>query len=276
MSTTHTLPLCTGCCRPWTSSRYRTCEKCRARSQRQYQQQREQQPHPNSDPFTRYPRSSIHPRAKKRRVAENAGASEAVRLALGLLEEEFTLRETASRQFPSEISSSHIRSSITRYEDEMLASSERSICCSCGGFFPSGDTHEIGDQDERLQGMRLDRCGYHENSWHFCRLCHTAISQWRVPKFSASNSVNVTMCQEYPAALEDLTPVEECLIAKCHPVGTILKLRPGGHVSTTNYSVIVTPQEPGPLLQILPCPEPRLESLIKIFWPSKTPPTNRD
>jgi hypothetical protein len=95
------------------------------------------------------------------------------------------------------------------------------------------------------------------------------------------NSVNVTRCQEYPAALEDLTPVEECLIAKCHPVGTILKLRPFGHVSATNYSavlghVIVTPQEPGRLLQILPCPELRLENLIKVFWLGKTPPTNRD
>jgi hypothetical protein len=224
---------------------------------------------------------AIRPRAKKRRVAENAGASKAVRLAVGLLEEEFKLQETASREFPTEISSSHIRSSICRYEDEILASSERSICCSCGGFFPSGDTHEISDQDERLQGMRLDRCGYHENSWYFCRLCHTAIGQWRAPKFSALNSVNVTMCQEYPAALEDLTPVEECLIAKCHPVGTILKLRPGGHVSPTNYSavrghMIVIPQEPGPLLQILPSPELKLENLIKVFWLGKTPPTNRD
>src|SRR5467141_658288 len=45
---------------------------------------------------------------------------------------------------------------------------------------------------------------------------------------STDNSVNVTLCQNYPAALKDLTVVEECLIARCHPVGTILKLRPGG------------------------------------------------
>jgi uncharacterized protein DUF6570 len=36
------------------------------------------------------------------------------------------------------------------------------------------------------------------------------------------------MCQDYPSALEDLTAIEECLIAICHPVGRILKLRPGG------------------------------------------------
>jgi hypothetical protein len=55
---------------------------------------------------------SICPRVKKRRVVEDARASEAVRLAVGLLEEEFKARETASREFPPDISSSHIRTSI--------------------------------------------------------------------------------------------------------------------------------------------------------------------
>src|SRR5579871_1886302 len=131
--------------------------------------------------------------------------------------------------------------------------------------------------------MRLDQCGYNENSctWTFCRMCFTAICQQRVPKFSASNFMNVAMCQDYPSALEDLTPVEECLIAKCHPVGTILKLRPGGHSAPTNYNalrghMIVIPQDPGPLLQILPSPDLKLDNLIKVFWLGKSTPTNRD
>jgi hypothetical protein len=41
------------------------------------------------------------------------------------------------------------------------------------------------------------------------------------------NSVNVVMCDDYPAVLKDLTLVEECVIARRHPVGSILKLRPG-------------------------------------------------
>lgn len=89
------------------------------------------------------------------------------------------------------------------------------------------------------------------------------------------------MCQDYPSALEDLTPVEECLIAKCHPVSTILKLQPRGHSAPTNYNVlrghmIVIPQGPRPLLQILPSPELRLDNLIKVFWLGKYRPTNRD
>jgi hypothetical protein len=224
----------------------------------------------------------IRPRAKKRRVAEDTRVFEAVRLAVDLLEDEFKLREIASREFPPEISSTHIRSSISRYEDELSAASERSICCSCGSFF-AGHIYQIDDQDDFIQMHQtsLDRCGYHGNTWAFCSLCYAAIRRNSIPKFSAENFVNVTMCQDYPSALEDLTPVEECLIAKCHPIGTIIKLRPGGRASPTNYNalrghMIVIPQDPGPLLQILPSLELRLNNLIKVFWLGKHPPTNTD
>jgi hypothetical protein len=40
--------------------------------------------------------------------------------------------------------------------------------------------------------------------------------------------------------------------------------------------MIVIPQDPGPLLQILPSPELRLDNLIKVFWLGKQPPTNQD
>src|SRR5947209_3292826 len=227
--------------------------------------------------------STIRPRAKRRRIANDTRASEAVRFAVGLLEDEFNQREIASQEFPPEISSSHIRSSIGRYEDEMLAASERLICCSCGSFVAKDDIYKIDDQDKLIlqQENSLDQCGHDERSWNFCRYCYAAVSSWKIPKFSAANFVNLTMCQHYPSALEDLTAVEECLIAKCHPVGTIIKLRPGGHSSPTNYNalkghMIVIPQDPGPLLQILPSPQLRLENLIKVFWIGKYPPANRD
>jgi hypothetical protein len=142
---------------------------------------------------------------------------------------------------------------------------------------------KIGDQDDLIleQQNSLDQCGHHERSWHFCNFCYKALMHQTIPKFSAANFVNITMCQDYPSALKDLTVVEECLIAKCHPVGTILKLRPGGYSSPANYNalrghMIVIPQDPGPLLQILPSPELKLDNLIKVFWLGKRPPTNRD
>jgi hypothetical protein len=41
-----------------------------------------------------------------------------------------------------------------------------------------------------------------------------SLSQNALPKFYALIRVNMTLCQNYLSVLEDLTPVEECLIAK--------------------------------------------------------------
>ena len=179
----------------------------------------------------------IHPKAKRQRIAEISSVSEAVESAVGLLEEKFQLCKTASQAFPPDISSSHIHSAISRYEDAMTAASDRSICCSCSRFFPTTDIWKISELDDLLQLLEghLDECGYHNGFWNFCISCHSAINRYKIPKFLFANYVNITTCQHYLPALKDLTPVEECLIAKCHPLGTILKLRPGGHTSPTNY-----------------------------------------
>jgi hypothetical protein len=200
-----------------------------------------------------------------------------------LLEEEFELRETASEAFPPSITSSHIRASVRKYEDEMLAASERCVCCCCGRFISAQDIYEVHEEVHfiLLSEHTLDHCGHHDNSWDFCTACHSATSRGSIPKLSASNLVNVITCQAYPSALDDLTTVEECLIAKCHPVGAILKLRPGGHSSPITYNairghMIVIPQNPGPLLQILPSPELRLDNLIKVFWLGQRAPADAD
>ena len=155
-----------------------------------------------------------------------------------LLEDEFVLQQAASEAFPPEISSSHIRMSVSKYEDEMSAASKTSVCCSCGELVPTTDLHQIDDSShliERLQGC-LDICGRHEDVWQFCAPCNASLRRGKFLKLSAKNFINVTMCQRYPSALEGLTAIEECLIAKCHPVGTILKLRPGGRSSPVTLS----------------------------------------
>jgi hypothetical protein len=40
--------------------------------------------------------------------------------------------------------------------------------------------------------------------------------------------------------------------------------------------IIVIPQDPRPLLQILPSPKLRLDSLIKVFWLGKRVPADAD
>ena len=91
----------------------------------------------------------------------------------------------------------------------------------------------------------------------------------------------MTLCQDYPSVLDDLTLTKECVIARYHPLGVIIKLRPGGRPSSISYRAlrgyfIVIAQDPGPLLQILLSPELRLDSMIKVFWLDNRPPTYED
>ena len=222
-----------------------------------------------------------HPR--KRQRTELNTAQRAVEIAVGFLADEFEKREAASKAFLPEITSSNIQTSVSKYESEMLEATKKSVCCSCGILVATADVCQINENDDLIQPLQglLDHCGHRGNSWDFCTLCHTALSCSTTPKFSAKNLVNVTMCHEYPNALEDLTPVEECLIAKSHPIGTILKLRPGNHPSSAGYNalrghMILIPQDPGPLLRILPCPELKLNNLIKVFWLGKQAPMDFD
>lgn len=148
---------------------------------------------------------------------------------------------------------------------------------------PITDTYRVDIEDPLLLplGGTLDTCGRHGDTWDLCSSCHASLNRDMIPKFSAKNLVNVTLCQNFPSALEGLTLTEECLIAKCHPLGVVLKLRPGGHSSPVSYHAlrghfIVIPQDPGPLLDILPSPELTLHSLIKVFWLGARPPADSD
>jgi hypothetical protein len=84
-------------------------------------------------------------------------------------------------------------------------------------------------------------------------------------------------CDRYPSELEDLTYVEECVLARQHPIGAILKLRPGNRHCPINYyalngHMIVVPQNPGPSLRILPSPDLRFQDILKVFWMGKCTP----
>jgi hypothetical protein len=89
------------------------------------------------------------------------------------------------------------------------------------------------------------------------------------------------MCQHYPAELEDLTLMEEYAIARSHPIGTILKLRPNGVRNPTACNgirghIVTIPQNSGPLLDILPSPDLQFHDHIRIVWTGKTKPTVDD
>jgi hypothetical protein len=156
---------------------------------------------------------------KKRRTIEDDRIQEAVEIALSLLKDEFEINQAASERFPPEITSSNISTSVSKYEDEMLDVSKRYVCCSCSKLVAIADVYEIHDNDDLVQLLQglLDHCGHHENSWDFCTSCHSALSCSNVPKFSVKNLINLTMCQHYPPALEELTPIEECQVSQTLP-----------------------------------------------------------
>jgi hypothetical protein len=161
-------------------------------------------------------------------------------------------------------------------------------CASCGEFMAKAGSELIHVDDDRLRSMKLtegvvqlDNCSIVDGSYQVCQTCFNALNGGRIPKFSALNAVNVTMCQHYPAELEDLTLMEEYAIARSHPIGTILKLKPNGVKNPTAYNgirghIITIPQNPGPLLDILPSPDLQFHDHIRVIWTGKTEPTVDD
>jgi hypothetical protein len=127
--------------------------------------------------------------------------------AIGFLHKEHESRVHASGIFPPEISPTHIRSS-------------------------SADIRPVDHGDPLLLPLEnyLDGCGKSDDVWNVCLRCHAALLRGSIPKFSAKNQANVTLCQNYPDASTNLTLTEERLIAKCHPIGVVLKLRSGGQL----------------------------------------------
>jgi hypothetical protein len=147
-------------------------------------------------------------------------------------------------------------------------------------LIPVGDGH-LRSMTPTEGVIQLDNCSIVDGSYQVCKTCYSALSADKIPKFSALNAVNVTMCQDYPAELEDLTLMEEYVIARSHPIGTILKLKPNGVRNPTAYNgirghIITIPQNPGPLLDILPSPDLQFHDHIRIIWTGKAEPTVDD
>ncbi|KAJ5318263.1 hypothetical protein N7476_004683 [Penicillium atrosanguineum] len=237
-----------------------------------------------STPSTRQGRH-LRPRQTRRteRTTQSHTSSFVINQGLDFLRQEHASRVHASNMFPPEISSSHIRQSVARFENNMALASRDTICCSCGMLVILAKTSRFLDGDSLLLPLEgfLDTCGYNEGFWNLCSTCHAALLRGSFPKFSGKNNMNVTLCQHYPEALKDLTLTEEYIIAMSHPVGVVVKLRPGGQTSPANYRAlrghfIVIPQDPKPLLQILPSPDLQFTELIKVFWLGNRPPTDSD
>src|SRR5271154_3634023 len=234
--------------------------------------QRKRHRNPSSD-------SPHHATARRRRVEPEPTLTRS-------LIDAYNKRKAATARFPPKITPLHIRAAMRRYEQVIQDACEEveASCASCGEFVAKAEAELIPIDDDRLppEGIiRLDDCSLTDGSYQVCKACFNALNGRRIPKFSALNAVNVTMCQHYPQELEDLTLMEEYTIARSHPIGTILKLKPNGVRNPTAYNgirghIVTIPQNPGPLLDILPSPDLQFHDHIRIIWTGKTEPTVDD
>ena len=210
-------------------------------------------------------------RSRRRRVEADSPAQSLIN--------NYNKRKAATTRFPPKITPLHIRAAMRRYEQvvqDACASVETS-CASCGEFMAKAGSELISIDDDHLYSMKslegvvqLDKCSIVDGSYQFCKTCFNDLNRGRIPKFSALNAVNVNMCQHYPPELEDLTLMEEYVIARSHPIGTILKLKPNGVRNPTAYNgirghIIIIPQDPGPLLNILPSPDLQFHDHIRVI-----------
>ncbi len=163
-----------------------------------------------------------------------------------LLIKAFKRRVIDTNEFPPIIDAGHIRRSVARYERhvESCVAVMSGVCCCCGLFVSSSSSVVVLRSDpvvvaalnkEAINMAFLDHYGREIDEYRFCYSYFNIFKQKKVPKFSSVNKENVVMCQDYPPALEALTLVEVMLIARCHSVMSILKLRPNGALSSVAY-----------------------------------------
>lgn len=209
-----------------------------------------------------------------------------------VLVDDFQERNSAAAAFPPVLTDSSTRKAIGRFQTHINETSAnlQKVCSSCGLFTASEKSQGLSEIDllyrqsieaNILVEADLDRCGMEAGSFLLCDSCISMVHKSRFPKLGSINEVNTTPCHRYPAVLDDLTPVEQAVIALAHPVVSILKLRPIGGSPTTCYRgirghAVVLPQNPGPLLDILPSRSLVLHDVIRIVWASEKPHNTLD
>lgn len=209
-----------------------------------------------------------------------------------MLVADFAQRKEAAASFPPLLTDTSTRNAITQFQSHIntVIADTNDVCACCGLLIVFGTGSLLTRlYPEFVSAIKvgviveddLDCCGCTDNGFQFCKSCYGMIIEKKIPKFGSANCINVSPCQKYPDILSDLTPVEEAFIACAHPVMSIIKLRPSGSGSSASYyrirgHTVVLPQNPGPLLTILPSSTLAPHDVIRIAWASKRPHTPSD
>ncbi len=209
-----------------------------------------------------------------------------------LLELDYANQFNAGLNFPPLLDTKTDCAAISRYQTHMetVIDKLKAVCCCCGSFTSVEESSTLNvDGKLMLQCLTsslivlsdLDSCGIVDRKFRFCKQCITSLRNGRCPKYGSTNKLSRAGCQLYPPAFDGLSMAEEAAIARAHPVTSILKLRPNRGFNPTAYHaikghVVLLPQNPSPLLSLLPSPEIALHDLIRVVWCGKGRPTDYD
>ena len=163
-----------------------------------------------------------------------------------VLEEDFCLREDTYLTFPLEVNNLITREAIGHFPvniENVIKHMDHVYYC-CSQFVDFSELKSISNNNAVLMTIfetyilycyNLDVCGCCSESFNFCHNCWTCVSGSKKPKFGISNKMPQLYCHYYPAFLEDLISAEKVVIARAHPVVTILKLKLNNNINLGTY-----------------------------------------
>lgn len=164
------------------------------------------------------------------------------------------------------------------------------ICRCCGLFISAQESQLFATNDpficnatisRLLVISNIDSCSISANDICFCPICCKLLLRENRPKFGILNDLSHIECQSYPPVLADLSLAKKAVIAYAHPVVSIFKLKLSGGFNPIAYSrikshAVLLPQNPAPLLNLLPFPTLALHNVIHIIWADQRRPTDSD
>lgn len=209
-----------------------------------------------------------------------------------VLKEDFCVTHKACIEFPPNVNDITTHEAVKRFQDHTADAIKHldQICCCYSCFVnPIQLEHKFENDPILLAAFdtniiylhNLDRCGHDSEFFDFCQECWRYIRDGELPKYGISNKMSRLYCQHYPPQLHGLTTAEEVVIARAHPVVTILKLRPnekfnpGSYGGVRGHSVLL-PQNPGLLLTLLPSETTSIDDVLRIVWAGKSTPQPDD
>lgn len=240
------------------------------------------------------PELSVGGRKHKRKGSISIDYIDQADAVENMLDTLYTSNGAGNHNFPKIPSPETQRECMIDYRKRLDMLCLKHTCACCGRLveFEDVSTYKLDDEviefylnyfdTEAEKGF--DQCAMNEDTVDLCRECYESMKvkdNPHQPKFSRSNHVNETLCQEYPSALCGLTLVEEAMIAMSYVIGILIKIgseklaqkNPG--YSGSRAHIIAVKQDPTNLLKILPSEDLFSETTLTFTWEGRQQPSEK-